>query len=70
MNDQPDRRGPTRRGLVFVEIYGAVVATIAYLLAGRHERGDRLASWHRGTVAPPDLRVGAFIVNSPAWPTS
>lgn len=37
MNDQPERVArpkPSRRMLVFAAIYGAVVATIAYLVAG------------------------------------
>jgi Flp pilus assembly protein TadB len=34
MNDQPDRRRPTRHGLVFAAICGAVVAAVAYLVAG------------------------------------
>jgi RsiW-degrading membrane proteinase PrsW (M82 family) len=34
MNDQSDRRRPTRHGLVFAAVYGAVVAAVAYLVAG------------------------------------
>ena len=34
MIDQPDERGRRRRGLVFAAVYGAVVASVAYLVAG------------------------------------
>jgi hypothetical protein len=34
MNDQPDRRQPTRRGLAFAAVYGAVAAAVAYMVAG------------------------------------
>jgi|GEM_PF-5884109 len=37
MNDQPERVArpkPSRRMLAFAAVYGAVVATVAYLIAG------------------------------------